>query len=276
MKNYNNLSDEGKADLLDEVFGEFVDNVLDAAGIDPLQIPEPVYDQLLNQTYILYQMLKAPLDIQKNSRLRLHQLMGVDIDKLKDNLELYNKKLKDEQTVENMTGLVAERINGQIKTYMDEEAENLIKLLNEKLPYKKLSPSDQKWLAEVFENIATSEDPAIENLWNYTSDVLHASLMKIFIDVANKMPAAADPAVAKSQLIPQMIKQVADIMGIIWRGCKKKSSNLTPVLKMKKSENWNCVNCFPPLPMIFLNLPVPMLCQRCLSLKLLKPLWLMN
>lgn len=253
---YDKLSEEGQEHRLDEVFGEFVGNVLVTVGIDPLEISEPARNILLKQTYNLYQMLKSPLDVQQNYRLKLHQLVGVNIAKLKEDLNKYNQGA-DARALENMMGFAAEKINEAIQGYISEEADHFPKLINDILPEKKLSEEDQNWLSSVFKGIVTSDDRGIKDLWNYTSDALHSTLMKLFVDVAHQFPESNDPKIAKKVLIPLMMKKLIGILGTNLTDMQGKIRYINETVPNENDRKLEIRKLFMPMAEEFLKLAGP-------------------
>lgn len=240
------LSIEDKENKLDQVFGGFVGDVLFTAGLDPLELPENILKLLLEQTYNLYQMVNSPVEILQNYRLQLHKLM-----------EEQSRKV-EEQPVENMIGFVADKINEQIKNYMTEQASTLPKLINTLLPDTKLNIEDQEWLTGVIAGIAKSEDAGIKDLWNYIADVLRSTLMKLFMDVANQHPEAADPETAKKMLIPHMLKKIMDIMGTNLQGIQAQVKEIQDNKEMKKEKKEEEMRAlFVPLAKEFFKLAGP-------------------
>lgn len=214
---------KGKTEIIDKqlkdnvplnvVFGPFLDQALVMLGIN--KISEETRKTLLKQTYKLYQLLKSPFVIQGKCREQFLQLMKIDISDLANDLDLYNERLKKEvQPLENMFGLASEKINEQIQDYMNEEAQNIPLLINELLPHQPLAAADQEWLGNMLAGVATSKDPDIKNLWDYISEVLKSSLMKLFIDVAKQFPdQIKDPETAKKTLVPFMLRKIVTILG---------------------------------------------------------------
>lgn len=256
LKEYEGLSEMGKLNLLDQVFGEFVDDTLSTGGVDDLtRLPDNIRNLLLNQTYNLYQMFKSPTEIQQNYRLQLQKLIGIDIEKLKEDLNVY--KQAEEHHLENVMGFAAEKINEQIKSYMSLEAGNLSKLINGLLPQKKLSESDEKWLGNAFTAIANSNDEGIKDLWNYTFDVLKSTLMKLFVDVANQFPEATDPEKAKNVLIPLMLKKIMEILGTNLKGMQAKIKQINEESNNKHERALKMRMLFTPLAKEFFKLAGP-------------------
>lgn len=211
---YDKLTEEGKEERLDDVFGGFVQEAFEMAGIDYWEIPQTSRKFLHEQTYYLYQMFKSPIDIQGNYRLKLYHLMGVDVEKLKQDLSHYKQVFQKEmQPLESLIGFTAEKINEQLRNYMSEDALNLPNIINDLFPKKKMSEADQQWLGSVLSGIGTSNDPIVNDLWNYAGDVLHTALLKLFVDVANQLPEAKDPKTAKELLIPLMMQKITNILG---------------------------------------------------------------
>lgn len=256
---YDELSKSGKENCLEEVFSPFLMEALNLAGIDDSQIPTKIRKFLLAQTYNLYKLFKAPIEIQQNYRFQLHQLMGIDIPQLQEDLNRFNQESQVKaQPLENMLGFVADKINDQIKAYMNDEIHNnLPALINDLLPQKKLSASDQQWLAQVFSGMASSEDEGITDLWDYTSDVLKSALMKIFVDVANQLPEAQDPEKAKKLLISHMLKKILDVLGTNLEGMQAKVKTINEQFKNEDEHQLAMRELFNPLAEEFFQLAGP-------------------
>jgi hypothetical protein len=200
---------------LEGAFGSFVDEVLEAAGLDPEKIPGFVREQALEQVFMLYKTVKTPLDMQELCRLDLNTLLGIDLESLQNSLDEYSEaeEAAASPPMEEIIAFVSDKIQTQIKDYLTQHADLFPKMINDLLPEKKLSERNQLWLTNSIKKIVTSEDEGIKDLWEYSSNVIQTALMKLFVDVAGQLPEADDPEVAKETLIPALFAKITDILG---------------------------------------------------------------
>lgn len=266
LMGYDQLTEEGKLDRLDQVFGPFVDAALECMDINYLNISQEVLSQLHKQAYNFYRLFKSPMEVQGSARLQLHQLKRLD--------------QRDINLVEGFLGFSTEKITDFIKNYIKEESANLTGSLNQELSQKKLSSADQKWLQTALSGLTTSDDASINELWGYVSEVLHSSLMQIFVDVAQQFQEEGK-GLRKHQnhLIPLIFRKVNEILGENLQGMSDKIQKINQQAKNEKERQEALRKLFIPLaedffkfagPKSLAALPIPDVFKNMLSEKLQK------
>ena len=252
LSGYENLSPAGKEHRLGEIFGPFVETTLNAAGLNYDLIPPFAKKQIFNQVYRLYLSFKMPLDIQQDSRLMLRQLMGVQIPQSREEVLKFAESLKEDfNPIEEFMDFASDKIQQQIKSYLDSQAKQIPVWINNLLPIQKLSEADSTWLGEALHHIVTSEDPSMENLWSYAGEVIQTALMKLFLDVAKSSTQGND------RVIPSVLKRITEIAGIHLEGIQTQINAINQSFDSPEERKLETQKLFQPISKALIELIGP-------------------
>ena len=255
LLDYEFLDSEQQGERLEDVFGLLIDSIFEAGGLDPFQVPESLRKPLLAQVFKFYQMLKAPINIEQSYRLKLHELMGVEISQLQEDLANYTQKLEvDFNPLENAIAWISDKINRQIKETLLEKGEDIIQWVDSILPVQKLNEHDREWLKAVLNQVIGGRDPAIENLWNYTEGVFRSALMKIFVDIANQ---SSDIETPKHLLITNMINRLVSLFDVNLEGSQERIQEILQSSLSQEEKRVQMRHIFHPIAAEFLAMAGP-------------------
>lgn len=252
LSGYENLSPAGKEHRLGEIFGPFVETTLKAAGLNDDLIPSFAKKQIFTQVYQLYLLFKTPLDIQQDSRLILRQLMGVQIPQSREEVLKFAESIKEDlNPIEEFMDFASDKIQQQIKSYLDSQAKQIPVWINNLLPIQKLSEADSTWLSEALHHIVTSEDPSMENLWNYVGEVIQTALMKLFLDVANSSTQGNE------RVIPSVLKRITEIAGTNLEGIQTQINAINQNFDNSEERKLETQKLFKPISKALIELIGP-------------------